>query len=157
MKNTDSILSSAQKDALILSLTEYIQSECSPVDMEQRFRESIDSCYDFKSVGGPFACMTPSHVLEQMDPTAFRCGVSDQSDNENAYEIEGEYYDSDKVNEAREAFVEDLQTELNEAQAELDELEEQEEEDSDPDGITEARATVARLEAQIEAVEDHTF
>lgn len=158
MKNTDSSLTPAQKAALILALTEHVKSECSVVDMEQRFRDMLDECYSFDKIGGPFAYMSPSRVLEEVDPTAFRCGVSDQSDSENVYEIEGEYYDVSKVDEARDEFVADLQSELDEAQAELDELEAQEGgEDSDADSITEARATVALLEAKIEEVENHAF
>jgi len=157
MKNTDSILTLAQKAALITRLLDHIQAECKEVDTESAYDEMLDDCYDLSTVGGPFSGMSASRVLREVDPTAYRCGFSDWLDGEDYTEIDGSYYRNDDIEDARDSFVADLQTELDEAQTELDELEEQEEEDSDPDGITEARATVARLEAQIEAVEDHTF
>lgn len=155
MKNTDSVLSSTQKAALILALTEHVKSECSVVDMEQRFRDMLDECYSFDKIGGPFAYMSPSRVLEEVDPTAFRCGVSEQSDHENVYEIDGDYYDTDKVDEARDEFVANLQTELKEAQSELDELEN--DEDDDANALAEAERAVALIEAKIEEVENHAF
>lgn len=158
MKNTDSVLTPAQKAALILALTEHVQSECSAVDMEQRFRDMLDEIYSFEKIGGPFAYMSPSRVLEEVDPTAFRCGVADYSDQENVYEIEGEYYDSDEVEEAREEFVADLQTELDEAQTGLDvenNLEEGEERNEET--VADLTAEIARLEASIEFVESHAF
>lgn len=57
-----------------------IESDCDKVDMEAMFSNMLDDCYSFKAVGGPFAYMSPSKVLEEMDPTAFRCGVSDYAD-----------------------------------------------------------------------------
>ena len=155
MKTTDSLLTPAQKDALILALTEHVQSECSVIDMEQRFRDMIDECYSFDAIGGPFQCMTPSHVLETMDPIAFRSGVSDQSDIEQVFEIEGEYYDQVRVEEARDSFVEDLQTELDSAQEELDAQEA--DEGADAEDVAEARAAVALLEAKIELASSHSF
>lgn len=158
MKNTDSVLTPAQKSALILALTEHVKSECSPVDMEQRFRDMIDECYSFDKIGGPFSHMSPSRVLEEVDPTAFRCGVSNQSDSENVYEIDGDYYDSDKVDEARDEFVADLQTELDEAQTGLDVEDNLEEgEERNEETVADLTAEIALLEAKIEAVENHAF
>jgi len=57
-----------------------IESDCDKVDMETVFSDMIDECYSFDSVGGPFQCMTPSRVLQEMDPIAFRCGVNDYAD-----------------------------------------------------------------------------
>lgn len=152
MKNTDSVLTPAQKDALILALTEHVQSECSSVDMEQRFRDMLDECYSFEKIGGPFSHMSPSRVLEEVDPISFRCGVADHSDSENVYEIEGEYYDSDKVDEARESFLNDLrETETGlemDVEAELDA-------EVGTEGTSEEQ--LAEVRAKIEAVENHAF
>lgn len=153
MKNTDSSLTPAQKAAVILALTERVQSECSIIDMEQRFRDSLDSCYPVVTVGGlEFA---PSRVMEGLDLVAFRCGVADSSDHENVVEIEGEYYDCDKVDEARDEFAADLQTELRGEQEELDSLELNE--GVDPDDVAFVRAAVALTEAKIELAESHSF
>ncbi len=156
MKNTDSILTPAQKAAVILALTEHVQSECSAVDMEQRFRDSLDSCYPVVTVGGlEFA---PSRVMEQLDPVAFRCGVADSSDHENVYEIEGEYYDSDKVEEARTEFLTGLGRELDEARTGLDVEENLEEgEERNEETVADLTKEIALLEAKIEEVEGHSF
>lgn len=156
MKNTDSSLTPAQKAALILALTEHVKSECSVVDMEQRFRDSLDSCYPVVTVGGlEFA---PSRVMEELDPVAFRCGVADSSDHENVYEIGGDHYDTREVDEARDEFVADLQSELDEAQTGLDaenNLEDGEERNEET--VANLTAEIARLEASIELAEDHAF
>ena len=57
-----------------------IEADCDKVDMESMFSDMIDECYSFKAVGGPFAYMSPSRVLAEMDPVAFRCGVNDYAD-----------------------------------------------------------------------------
>jgi hypothetical protein len=159
MKTTDkstSVLSPAQKAAVILALTEHVQSECSVVDMEQRFRDSLDECNPEVSVGS--LSWAPSRVLETMDPVAFRCGVSDSSDHENVVEIEGEYYDSDKVDEAREEFVADLQTELDEAQTGLDVEDDLDEgETLNEETVADLKVEIARLEASIELAESQSF
>lgn len=57
-----------------------IEGDCDKVDMEAIFSDMLDECYSFDSVGGPFQLMSPSRVLREMDPIAFRCGVSDYAD-----------------------------------------------------------------------------
>lgn len=63
---------------------EYIEKEikynCSPIDTEELFRDIIDESYTFYEVGGLFRSMVPSRVLEECDPTAFRCGHLDYVD-----------------------------------------------------------------------------
>lgn len=95
----------------VKEMLEYITDNVSTVDTTQRFRDMLDECYSFDSVGGPFAGMLPSRVLEEMDPIAFRCGVSDYS-NDDTYEINGEEYDQNEVDEKRDEFIEQLEDEL---------------------------------------------
>lgn len=156
MKNTNSpVLSDSQRHELIQRLNDHVISECSPVDMEQRFRDMIDECYSFDRVGGPFAGMTPSHVLEKMDPIAFRCGVSDHSDGEDVVDIEGNYYDSRRVEDAREEFVDGLKQALTDAESELSV--ETAYEDPDTSEIARLEALVKKIEAEIELAEDYAF
>jgi hypothetical protein len=131
--------------SVIDRLTAHVIAECSAVDMEQRFRDSLDSCYPVVTVGGlEFA---PSRVMEQLDPVAFRCGVADSSDHENVYEIGNDYYDERDVEEARETFLDTLRAELEDAETAL-------EEEENLEGET---FKITRLKAEIEACENHAF
>jgi hypothetical protein len=145
-------LSPEQKTALIDRLLDHVTSECNSIDMEQRFRDLLDECYSFDSVGGPFVHLLPSRVLEEMSPTDFRCGVADM-DTSGMVEIREEHYDHSEVEESRDEFVSDLRNELKEAEAELA----AEENDDDPRNVFALRAEVERLEAEISEVESHTF
>jgi len=107
-------------------LHEAIRESCTPIDREQRFRDMLDECYSFKGVGGPFEYLLPSRVLEEMDPTAFRCGVSDYEDSEDWVEIDDCYYARSDVEGAREDFIAELENEKSSAMDEenQDEIEE---------------------------------
>ena len=91
-----------------------IESDCKPVDMEQRFRDMLDECYSFDKVGGPFAYMSPSRVLEEMDPTAFRCGVNDYADGESdeIMELSSGYYRIEDCKEVQDEIAAELDTEI---------------------------------------------
>jgi hypothetical protein len=91
-----------------------IESDCKPVDMEQRFRDMLNECYSFKEVGGPFKWMTPSRVLEEMNPTAFRCGVNDYADGESdeIVELSSGYYRIEDCKEVQDEIAAELDTEI---------------------------------------------
>ena len=162
MKNatTESPLTLAQKAALINRLMDHIQAECNAIDTEQAYDETLDTSYDLSSVGGPFSCMRASRVLRECDPTAYRCGFSDWLDSEEYTEIDGVYYRDDKVDEARESFVEDLQTDLDDLGTEITELEDSAEEDKEDTWSAELaklNRAHAELEAEIELATNHAF
>ena len=48
-------------------IAERVKADCTSIDREARFSEMIDECYSFVDVGGPFAHMTPSRVLLEVD------------------------------------------------------------------------------------------
>jgi hypothetical protein len=153
-----SVLSLAQKAALIYRLLDHIACECKEVDTEKDYDEMLDQSYDLSSVGGPFSGMSASRVLREVDPTAYRCGFSDWLDSEDYTEIDGIYYRDGDIDEARESFVADLQTELDEAQTGLEvenNLEEGEERNEET--VAELTETIARLEAEIELASSHSF
>lgn len=137
-------LTTRQEEA-IERMTAHVVANCKEIDREQRFRDMLDEIYDLSSVGGPFAHMQASKVLEDMDPIAFRCGVNDYMDGEDTYEINSETYDRKEVDEAREEFLDDLRSELADAETEI-------EDDDEPD-----TTEVDELTADIEACERHTF
>jgi len=68
-----------------------IKEHCSPVDAEAEFEELLDEIYEPVQMGS-FE-WSPSYVLKELDPVAFRCGVSDMlADDEQFIEVGGEHY-----------------------------------------------------------------
>jgi hypothetical protein len=99
-------------------LEKRVKENLKPIDLEELYRDMIDECEPVVKVGG--LSFTPSRIIEELDPIAFRCGVSDYADSligeTLSDEIDGEYYNLDEVNDIRD-----------EIESELDEEEETEE------------------------------
>jgi len=72
-----------------LDKEQYVVNHCEAVDGEQSFRDMIDECQGPVCIGS--IEFVPSRVLEELDPIAFRCGMSDYMDSEHV-EIDGEWY-----------------------------------------------------------------
>ena len=68
-----------------------IKENCTPVDAEEEFEQMLDECNEPVKVG---CCeWDAGYVLKELDPVAFRCGVSDMlADDEQYVEIDGEHY-----------------------------------------------------------------
>jgi hypothetical protein len=109
---------------IIEELEQRITTNCKHIDVEQRFRDMLDECYSFDSIGGPFAGMSPSRVLEEVDPTAFRCGVADYSDGEDWAEIDGEYYETDDCEDQKDSLIDELETEQKEDTDDAEDIQE---------------------------------
>lgn len=91
---------------------ERVKEELTPIDMEQRVIDILDECYPEIKIGS--LTFSPSKIVQELDPIAFRCMVSDESDADGiSEEIDGEYYDADEV------------------QTIIDEVEEEEEEENE--------------------------
>lgn len=103
---------------IIDQLEQRIADECGSVDLAQRYDDMLDECYSFKSVGGIFAHMSPSRVLKECDPVAYRCGMVDFEDGENLVEIGGSYYEQNDAENVRDAMVSELEDEVAELEAE---------------------------------------
>lgn len=162
MKNTTTefSLTLTQKAALINRLMLHIEAECKEVDTERTYDEMLDNCYSFSSIGGPFSGLYPSRVLQECDPTAYRCGFSDWLDSEEYTEIDGVYYRDDKIDDARKSFVADLQSDLDDIETEISELEDSAEEGKEDTWSVELaklNRAHAELEAEIELATDHSF
>ena len=68
-----------------------IKEHCSPVDAEEQFEELLSETCDTVKIGS--LEYDPGYVLRNIDPVAFRCGVSDMlADDEQFIEIDGDYY-----------------------------------------------------------------
>lgn len=102
-------------------LAERVADELTAIDTQTLYNEMLDECYSFASVGGPFASMRPHQVLEEVDPTAYRCGKNDWEDGESRdswEEIDGEYYDRREVEELRDQITEEIEAEEAEEETE---------------------------------------
>lgn len=142
------------KSELVRDMLDHVIAECTAIDREQRFSDMLDECYSFGAVGGPFASMSPSRVLKEIDPIAFRCGVNDYMDSEGTVEIDGEDYDSRDVDTAAEEYIDGLRSELSDLESDL---EREEQGDNDPEAIDEINEQVRALTEQIEACEKHQW
>lgn len=159
MKPTPSqSLTPEQSADLIRRLEEHVTSECRAIDTDLAYEAMLDEIYDLSQVGGPFSGMLASRVLKECDPIAYRCGMSDWLDGESYVEVDGSYYKDDDVEEARESFAAELQKDLDDAERELDSLNEDGNENGGDEGsLGELRSTIARLEAEIALAEKHSF
>ncbi len=86
-----------------------IEQHCTAVDGEDLFEEILDECYPEVTVG----CCTfsPSAVMKELDPTAFRIGAQENLDSlaedSQLYETGGEYYTTHEVEE----MIDDIEAE----------------------------------------------
>ena len=108
------------KDETLKALAAHIADNCQIVDREAAFDSMLDDCYTFQKVGGPFSHMSPSRVLRDCDPVAYRCGVNDYADGEEWTEINGETYETEAAEKARTEFVGELETEADELDEEIE-------------------------------------
>ena len=79
--------------------------------LEQEYRDYIDEFNTVEIMGMSY---TASRVLEELDPTAYRCGFNDWLDSEEWDEFEGDYMkrdDIEKVEEEYETYLEELENE----------------------------------------------
>lgn len=143
------------KQTVIDRLIEHIQSECTPVDTDKRYDEMLDECYDFKAVGGPFAYMSPSRVLAEVDPVAYRCGKNDWVDGERFLEVGDSEYEERDVEKARESFQEDLESKESDLSIEIEEMES--DEDHNLQELASLKRQLQEVEDEIKAVQKYVF
>ncbi|MHC4071038.1 MAG: hypothetical protein ACYTGS_03230 [Planctomycetota bacterium] len=68
-----------------------IKEHCSPIDAEEQFEEQLSETCETVKIGT--LEYDPGYVLRNIDPVAFRCGVSDMlADDEQFIEVDGQYY-----------------------------------------------------------------
>ena len=72
-----------------------VKEHCEPIDPEELFEQMLDDCYEEVSLGS--LTWDPSYVMKELDPVAFRCGVSEYIDglveDGEYFEFDGDYYD----------------------------------------------------------------
>lgn len=130
-----------------------IELHLDSLDMDRRYDDMLDECYSLDSVGGPFACMCASHVLEKCDPVAYRCGFSDYLDAERdiVVEVNGDYYDREACEKIAEEFKDALTDEFEELEGELCDLEDVD--GRDQNRILALKELIALKQAEIDAAD----
>ena len=115
------------------------------IDTEARYRDFLRDCYS-DNLTGIFANYDPAQVLEEIDPTAYRCGHNDYIDGEDWTEYNGETYETSYLEEIREQVEAEIADEISDLEADL--------EDYDLDGIDEGIAEQIReaVESEISAL-----
>lgn len=86
-------------------------------DFEEEYKGSLDEC------NGEFMGYSASHILEELDPTAFRCGLNDYCDNLDVEDTQ-EWIEANEKVESIESEIEDLESSIEELEEEIAELEE---------------------------------
>ena len=91
------------------------QIELDPDDYEDQFDESLDDSIPEIEIG----CLTysPSHVLKNVDPTAYRCSLNDFVD---SLDVE----DSDEYKALQEE-IDQLKSDIEDLESEIEDLENQ--------------------------------
>lgn len=91
------------------------QIELDPDDFEDQFDDSLDNSIPEIEIG----CLTysPSHVLKNVDPTAYRCGLNDFVD---SLDVE----DSDEYKALQEE-IDQLKSDIEDLESEIEDLENQ--------------------------------
>lgn len=143
------------KDDIIEELLDRVEENCKAIDTDELYAQTLDECYSFETVGGPFGHMRPSDVLREMDPTAYRCGRNDWLDGEDITEVRREDYSTADLEEVREGLLSELEDELSDVDDQIAELEEDSE-----DYETEFEMLVGQkddLQAKIDRVRKYTF
>lgn len=135
-------------------LIDHVVSECDPVDMDARFRDSLD--YD----GPVTVCgleFDPSRILHALDETAYDTYFNDYVDGEEVTEINGDYYEDRDVEKAREEFLDGMRDELADLESELETVREDEPEVMDVDESNRLTDEIAAMESRIAELERYTF
>jgi hypothetical protein len=101
----------------IEALIEYVLSECEAFDLEDAYDSMIDETSECCSTCKQFGA---ARILQELHPTAYRCGMVDYADSLGLVEIEGSDYKSDAVEKARDEFIDNLESELSDLQDQLE-------------------------------------
>lgn len=146
------------KTNIIEILESRIAAELTLIDPEARFNDMLDECYSFESVGGPFAHMSPSRVLKECDPVAYRCGVNDYADGEEWVEVGDSYYDQGDVEKIKDALMEELEGVESDLEEAAENYDESEEEDRDKEVDREKLGErLAEVRTDLETLRKHSF
>lgn len=85
-----------------------IKEELTPVDDEKYYAAALDDIYPVVEIG--YLTFSPSQIVRELDPTAFRCGMNDYLDGDDSLEeIADDWYRADEVQKLREQIEEEIE------------------------------------------------
>ncbi|AUR84776.1 coil containing protein [Vibrio phage 1.063.O._10N.261.45.C7] len=87
-------------------------------EFEEEYKNSLDEC------NGEFMGYSASRILEELDPTAFRCGLNDYCDSKDVEDTQ-EWVEANEKVESVESEIEDLESSIEDLEEEIAELEEE--------------------------------
>lgn len=129
MKNLDILKAQIAKlESSIEDVQSNISAKQSEIDnfeyecSDDEFSDWIDSIYPEVSVGS--LTFSPSEIMKELDPIAYRCGKSDYESNYDLDDCE-EYTTLKDKFESLENELEDLESELSDLTDELEELQDE--------------------------------
>ena len=93
--------------------------EVDPDDYTDQFDEMLDESGEVDVVGHKFSV---SYILENLDPTAYRCGLLDYIDSTYSIEDLDEYKEIEEKIEDLENHISDLLDQITEAEEEIQDL-----------------------------------
>lgn len=94
--------------------------DCIEIDVdsfEEEYKDSLDECY------GEFHGFNYSRILEELDPTAFRCGLNDYCDSKDVEDTQ-DWIDANEKVESIESEIEDLESQIEDLEQDIEDLEE---------------------------------
>jgi hypothetical protein len=98
------------------------------IDTEAVYREFLRETYR-DCLSGPFEHLDPAELLEEADPTAYRCGHVDYIDGEEWTEYNGDTYETSYLEELRYELESIIEDDISDLESELDELDSDDSED----------------------------
>ncbi len=134
-------------------LEQRISDELTAIDLESRYDSMLDECYPEIKIG--YLTFSPSRVLAELDPIAYRCGMSDWESSEGFIEIGGDYYEQSECEKIRDELVSELESEV--ADLELVIEEEREQEEPSDSTIDATEADIAALTREIKEWNNYSF
>ena len=78
-----------------------IKEELTPIHIEDYYAAALDDIYPVVEIG--YLTFSPSQIVRELDPTAFRCGMQDYLDGDDTLEyVADEWYIAYEVEKLRE-------------------------------------------------------
>ena len=85
-----------------------IKEELTPIHIEDYYAAALDDIYPVVQICG--LTFSPSQIVRELDPTAFRCGMNDYLDGDDSLEeIADDWYRADEVQKLREEIEEEIE------------------------------------------------
>lgn len=135
-----------------------IQDELTAIDIDSRYDDMLDDVYPDLEIAGMSFCT--SHALKKLDPTAYRCGLSDWLDSENFVEINGDYYEADDCERIKDEMISEIECQMEQLGEEnIQETDSsiEEQREIDQELIDNNNAEILNLQKELKKLKGHCF